>query len=80
MARVSLVLCINIMVARSSLVTCNHLFGANQLNTFSVHLGAHQIINWCAPIDYLNHLVRAKLFGSHQLISLSSLMLIHVIL
>ena len=51
-----------------SLVSCINLFGAIQLNTFGVQLGAQQIINWCAPIIYLNYLVRVKSFGAHQLI------------
>ena len=42
-------------MARVSLVACINVFGANQLNTFSVQLGAHQIINWCVPINYLNY-------------------------
>ena len=71
MARVSLGLCINLLVARVSLVSCINLFGANQLlvDAFSVQFGANQIINWCAPITYLNYLVSAKSFGAHQLIS-----------
>ena len=47
------------MVARVSFVACINLFGANQLNALSVQLGAHQIFNWCAPINYLNYSVRA---------------------
>ena len=59
-------------MARVSIVSCINLFGVNQLNTFRVQMGAHQIINWCAPINYLNYLVCAKSFGAHQLISYSS--------
>ena len=62
---------LNILLARVSLVSCINLFGANQLHVdpFSIQFGANQIINWCAPINYLNYLVRAKSFGAHQLIS-----------
>ena len=56
-------------MARASLVSCINLFGVTQLHIFSVELGAHQIINWCAPIIHLNYLVRAKSFGAHRLIS-----------
>ena len=70
-ARSSLVSCINLLgldylnllLARVSLVSCINLFGANQLDAFSVQFGANQIINWCAPINYLDYLVRAKLFS-----------------
>ena len=57
------------LMARVSLVSCINFFGVNQLNTFSVQLGAHQIINWCAPMNYLNYLVHGKSFGAHLLIS-----------
>ena len=56
-------------MARVSLVSCINLFGAHQLNTFSMQFGAHQKINLCAPSNYLNYLVRAKSFDAHQLIS-----------
>ena len=69
MARVLLGLCINLMVARAPLASCISLFGANQLNVFSVQFGAHQIIIWCATINYLNYLVRTKSLGAHQIIS-----------
>ena len=59
-------------MARVSLVSYIDLFGVNQLNTFSVQLGAHKIFNWRAPNNYVNYLVRAKSFGAHQLISWSS--------
>ena len=57
------------MMARVALVSCINLFGAHLLNTFRIQVGAHQIIIWCTPINYLNNLVRAILFSAHQRIS-----------
>ena len=80
MVVISLVLSINPLEARVSRVSyinilmyhlphaLNYLVRHN-LNTFGVQLGAHQIINWCAPIIYLNYLVSVKSFGAHKIIS-----------
>ena len=46
-------------MARVSFVAYINLFGAYKLNAFGVQLGAQQIMNWCAPINYLKYLVRA---------------------
>ena len=46
MARASRVVCINPLEARVAHVR--------------IQVVAHQIDNWCAPINYLNYLVRAN--------------------
>ena len=55
MARASLVVYINPLEARVEHVR--------------IQVDAHQIINWCAPINYFHYLVRAKSFRAHQLIT-----------